>query len=436
MEQTCVLRSSNIYSTIVYINFSERLFNKWYVTFPRVTIDLTCSYLIQSGESKTSPSLPPLMYLVTIPLSTVPSASPQYARYLATIFSEILTVPLLLNRLPLDHLPKFISRLSLSSLNVLDPHITSIVQSSNLESRIHLASIIFLFLSPQYKALPPAALSTYLRLSIVLFNEFPTNFRSASSRATKTTKRINSYQSDSDDVPSTRVKVVAKFSTAPPLPQVDDKTMKRFQNIIAAPHLTSIISATRSNSALFPLLVQYLFTLMTTWPSSREQILNIVLATTGGGLVREVYRELVRQSPLGKEEKSERLLGKLGSYLYLAHPIMSLSCPDPTYAPHWPPILFLCDIYSQALMTMGDDEFFGSTAARNPLTLDELVSFGRQLLNIAFTLYWRDDQTLLQETNVSSQVKCTWEDVRDKATKCLLDIHAREYVPFLFLSAS
>ena len=78
---------------------------------------------------------------------------------------------------------------------------------------------------------------------------------------------------------------------------------------------------------------------------------------------------------------------------------------------------------------MGDDEFFGSSpgVARNPLTLDELVSFGRQLLNIAFTLYWRDDQTLLQETNISSQARCTWEDVRDRVTKCLLGIHAREY---------
>jgi hypothetical protein len=86
---------------------------------------------------------------------------------------------------------------------------------------------------------------------------------------------------------------------------------------------------------------------------------------------------------------------------------------------------------------MGDDEFFGSTAARNPLTLDELVSFGRQLLNIAFILYWRDDQTSLQVTSVSSQIRCTWEDVRDKVTKCLLDIHARECVfLFIFLIAS
>lgn len=78
-------------------------------------------------------------------------------------------------------------------------------------------------------------------------------------------------------------------------------------------------------------------------------------------------------------------------------------------------------------MTMGDDEFFGITAARNPLSLDELVSFGRQLLNIAFTLYWRDDQTcILHETNISPQVKCTWKGVRDKVTDCLLEIHARE----------
>ena len=73
--------------------------------------------------------------------------------------------------------------------------------------------------------------------------------------------------------------------------------MKRFQNVIVPPHLTSIISATRSSRALFP---QYLFTLMTTWPSMRERIF---LATTGGGLVREVYQELVRQSPVRQGRK-------------------------------------------------------------------------------------------------------------------------------------
>ena len=148
MEWTCVLWSLSIYSNIIFTNFLEGPFNEWYVISPCVTIDLTISCLIQFEKSKTSPSLPPLMYLITILLSVVPSDSPQYAHYLAMIFSEILTTPLLLNWRPLDHLPKFISRLSLSSLNVLDPHITSIIESSNLESKIYLASTVFLFLSP------------------------------------------------------------------------------------------------------------------------------------------------------------------------------------------------------------------------------------------------------------------------------------------------
>ena len=323
-------------TTITEYLFNHRLYELLREAIQRIVCqlsscnsDLTSNYPIQPGESKTSPSLPHLMYLVTLPLSTVPPDSPQYAHYLATIFSAILTIPRLLNRLPLDHLPKFISRLSLSTLHVLDPHITSIVQSTNVESRIHLASTIYMFLSPQYKVLPPPALSTYLQLSISLFNDLPTNFVLGSPKSQevssttptkpKTRQSKDSYDSDSDDGPSTSIRVVANFSTTPsslpPLPKIDDKTIKRFQNLIAAPHLTSIISSTRSNAALFPHLVQYFFTLITTWPSSQEQILNIVLATTGGGLVRELYRELVRRSPLGKEESSERLLGKLRLYV-------------------------------------------------------------------------------------------------------------------------
>lgn len=92
---------------------------------------------------------------------------------------------------------------------------------------------------------------------------------------------------------------------------------------------------------------------------------------------------------------------------------------------------------------MGDDEFFGtvgqsssgaSRAIRNPLTLDELISFSRQLLNIAFTLFWRDDaatgvlQTQPQVAQVAGPpgVRCSWEVVREKVTRCLVGIHARD----------
>ena len=81
---------------------------------------------------------------------------------------------------------------------------------------------------------------------------------------------------------------------------------------------------------------------------------------------------------------------------------------------------------------MGDDEFFSSrnnpNAPRNPLSLDELTKFSRKLLNIAFALYWREDTTSVQEGSVPGLGSVKWENVREKATKCLQALHARESV--------
>ena len=109
---------------------------------------------------------------------------------------------------------------------------------------------------------------------------------------------------------------------------------------------------------------------------------------------------------------------------------MVLTCDvEPDYAPHWPPLLLLADLYTQALLTMGDDEFFseGKTpdVPRNPLTLDELKVYSRKLLNIAFALYWREDSASVQES-VPGLGQVKWENVREKVTKCLQALHARE----------
>ena len=62
-------------------------------------------------------------------------------------------------------------------------------------------------------------------------------------------------------------------------------------------------------------------------------------------------------------------------------------------------------MYTQSLVSMGDGKFFSSAAAGmqsacNPLSLDELASFSRQLLNILFTPYWHLDQTNVQQGSV------------------------------------
>ncbi|KAF8960501.1 HECT-domain-containing protein [Flammula alnicola] len=327
--------------------------------------------------SKSSTSLPPILNIVTAPLSTFQPQSPQYSQSLASIFVSIFTIPLLPNRLPLEHLPSFISRLPLATLDSLNPQIPYI-------------------LTPPF--------TTYLQLSISLFNKFPVEiFKPRHTTKTKAlhknTKPKSSwgreeYDSDSSDGHQTRVSVVSEFISLPPPPPpptIDTKTMKRLEKIISQSHLTTLILSTQSKPGLFPHLIAYLFALTVSWP-------------TGGGLVRELYRDLVRRSPLGKEENSGNLM-------------------DPANVSHWPPVLFLSDLYSQALLTMGDDE---GRAVRNPLTLDELVSFSKQLLNIAFTLYLREEQSIMQEVYISSNVRCSWETVREKVTRCLLGIHARD----------
>ncbi len=93
----------------------------------------------------------------------------------------------------------------------------------------------------------------------------------------------------------------------------------------------------------------------------------------------------------------------------------------------------MTELYTYSLLTMGDEEFFSSApgatqtgaGAGNPLTLDEIASFSRQLLNVAFSLYWHEDQANVKDNTVPG-LRLRWESVREKVTKCLQAIQARE----------
>ena len=215
--------------------------------------------------------------------------------------------------MPLDYLPTFISRLPVAKLDTLNSLVPHILASTNTTSKIHLVIHIHMFISPRYKLLPPPAFTTYLQLSTLLINGIPLSvFKSPPTKGKKSHRTPVHNTSDSDSDHGTKISVVSEFvATATPTPPlvVDDKTMKRLQNIIAAPHLASLISTTQSKPSLFPHVISYLFALTATWSSSQDEILNAILASTSGGLVRELYRDLVRKSPLGEEANSGNLFG-------------------------------------------------------------------------------------------------------------------------------
>lgn len=228
-------------------------------------------------------------------------------------------------------------------------------------------------------------------------------------------------EDDSDSEHETQVEVVTSFTSKAVLPTVDSKTRTRLQTFPSQSHLQSLLKASynHSSSTIRGALISWLYALSTVWPSRRDKIVSTVVTWNGGGLVRELYRGYVRSSPLGKSTNPTTLT-------------------DASYASHWPPLLFLVDLYNQALLTMGDEEFFSTSqsatgsasatniASRNPLTTDELTSFSRQLLNITFLLYWREDQTNVQDGSIPGIGNLKWEVARERMTKLLQAIHARE----------
>jgi len=102
-----------------------------------------------------------------------------------------------------------------------------------------------------------------------------------------------------DSADSEVVQVITASAFHPPPvspPKVDDKTIKR-QN---TPNTSSVIYTAIPNRTVLPQLILYLFPITMAWSSSRGQVLDAVLAS----IAREIYREFVCRSPLGKTESS------------------------------------------------------------------------------------------------------------------------------------
>jgi ubiquitin-protein ligase E3 C len=363
---------------------------------------------------RNTPSLPPLITISTTLFSLFSSSSTEYTIALTHVLTTLFSIPLLPSHLPGPALAHLSARVPFAHIPVLD--ISGIAQ----EARPHLLATLHLFVAPRYKLLPPAALANYFTLVTGLLNGTPT--QTLNPAPPKQSPTSASYDSDSDsDGHTTRVSVVSTFTPAlPPPPKLDPKTLKRLSALPAAPHIATLLTLP---STLLPTIAPLIFALSAVWPL----VPGTVLAHPNGAtLVRQVYRGWVRGGRIGREGDA-----------------LGLNSPDPGAGGAWVMLLALTDLYTKALVTMGDDEFFGTssgsggviggsaastsgvTLARNPLTLDELTSFSRQLLNIAFALYWREDVGSMGAVG-GGDIRCSWEGVREKVTKCLVGIHARE----------
>ncbi|KAG2082638.1 HECT-domain-containing protein [Suillus cothurnatus] len=326
---------------------------------------LTRSIQIIGPETKNAPTLPFFVELIYRPLNTLERSSEAFC----SVFSH-------------------------SSSTYSQSHFFQI-ESRSRHSRpfpqnfLYLHSNLYAFTSPRYAILPLSSLKTYLQLMTASLSVLPVHALDPPS-ASDTRAPAMSWDDDGDsESEQPQVTVVTSFVPTPTLSPLDARTQKRLQTLPSPSHLNALLKAVQHDRGALPDLVSWLVNLYTVWPIRKDKILSTLLLYGGGGLVREIYRDYVRNSPLGRDENMSSLM-------------------DPSLASAWPPLLLLTELYTQSLLTM-----------------DELVAFSRALFNIAFTLYWRDDQTKIQEGGVPG-LNLRWVGVRDKITKCLQAIHARD----------
>jgi ubiquitin-protein ligase E3 C len=286
---------------------------------------------------------------------------------------------------------------------------------------LHLLANLLTFMPPRYtsgSALPleGPALTSYIGLLIQLLARLPVG---ALELAKKKGKDAMDWtpQSDSDSDSDTRPNVALKRAEETPLVfPPDNRTALKLATLVSPAHITSLLTAANKSHSSWLQFVELVIVIGAKWPTKREGLLTTIVIGHGNVVFKQLWRDSVRDSQLGKDETDDILRD------------------TEAHRKDWPPLLLLTELYTQALLTMGDDEFFSTAApasntgkavaigARNPFSVTEVIALSRRLLNIVFPLYWNDMPL------ACSGIPISWELVRGRITKCLQAIHSRELV--------
>ena len=231
-----------------------------------------------------------LVPLSIAPLSTFAAQPELYSTCFVYLIQYILTIPLLPNRLPLQLLTQFSSRLPLKDFHLLMPGAQALT-SLDLLDTIHLLANFAMLVPPRYKTLSNQAFNAYLKITRSLILKVPPSaFNSPSSGPTSQLNTWNPGNDDSDDDDDLSA-AGPSSQPAPPkkLPfQLDAKVRSRLQTFGSTKHASALLAASNAQPSTRLELYGYFLTLYTVWPSCRADILASVLVNSSSGLLREL----------------------------------------------------------------------------------------------------------------------------------------------------
>nr|GAT51865.1 HECT-domain-containing protein [Mycena chlorophos] len=380
--------------------------------------------------SKMSPETPLLAQLCTAPFEALPCAS----QLLLPFLTNTLTIPLLPNLLPIASLTAFSAKIPSFSRWRFTEEDLAALRGLGTEKKVHLLANLVAFMQPRYPTLNSDSLEAYLALLTAVLTGLPAYLLDPDGRVTLSTiSDDDNSDDDEDDEP-------AQAAAAAPPFKIDARTRKRIDTLPSPSHLSALLRARSSSGAASESesLINFVAVLVgpSGWSSKKQTVLGTVLGigiSAGVGLgscIAEIYRT--------------QICGRSFEELVEAGRKPASQNAGPVNAAA---LMLLLDLFTQTVLTMGDDEFFAFPAdesessadpglnassstqvqSRNPLRKEELLDLTRGLMRLVLALYFSGDARPSSE--FIQERKCIAPEVkrlRSKAVRFLLAVHARD----------
>ncbi|KAF9956268.1 hypothetical protein BGZ72_002857 [Mortierella alpina] len=405
--------------------------------FPQVS-----QYLSRiSLDEKTRPSIAKALFLA-IRVCKAQEQTQEYSRTLDDFFRNIMAVPLLPNRMTIETLSAFTSRLPLDSILL---HLSATGCSAvELLPQFKLTPLVANVLAFCYQRVPKmssAVSNAYLRVLTILLGKIPKDSVESPSKPTSADEDedMDDIEWRSEELPGSPAAPTA--TTA----KLDPKIMRWLSLAHDSSHLNDILGSVAPSGSkagaqeIFSAeaigeITQLLLNLITLFPSHKINILSNLMyfkfggkskpvsgtSTTGGGgkffgiSIIKIFLDAFMSTPL-----YEQLLQSMQRDT----PLSVQSVLEPAHAKAWTLLAFVSELYCQILVTMGDDEFHDE--ARNPISLPSVITLSSVVRDVAFLLWWNDN-ALSMDSNLGGSMNLKVGYLRDIVTKLTRQLHSRD----------
>ncbi|TPX30115.1 hypothetical protein SmJEL517_g06248 [Synchytrium microbalum] len=320
--------------------------------------------------------------------------------------SEILTIPLLPLRIPLDAVSTLSATMPFDVIlrEIAAADLIQLIKNTNKVTETDgvgsLLTNILMFGQSRISTMSPETLFDYVTaLQKLLLSSSDLFFE----RRDPTVLDASIDLGDEDEI---MMPLNSQKASKPTL----DRRLLKWLNILFDPaHMTAIMRlmttvALTSVSVVDSIapIVNFFLALIDRWPGRKLEVMAIVGAT--GDIVGILCDKLM--------PAWEARFGGRVSFDAIT---------DPSNASLWSVLVFVCELYSRMLMTMGDDEFFGE---KTSLKLNMVVSLSRVLKNVTFGLYW-NDSGLVAPLYISGTT-LVMQLMRQLFTQLLFSLHSRD----------